>query len=145
MRATTGHSRKNGHVPALDLTTRCPCLSGETYGGCCRPFHTGEAAAPNAERLMRSRYSAFVVGDAAYLLRTWHPRTRPSSLELDTDTEWRRLDIVAASRGGMLDTQGIVEFRAHYRRDGQRGVQHERSRFLREAGAWLYVDGDPLA
>lgn len=134
----------NWLVPDLDPDAPCPCLSGETYGGCCRPFHTGDASAPTAERLMRSRYSAFVVGDAAYLLRTWHPSTRPRSLELDPDVEWRRLEIAATSRGGMLDTQGTVEFRAHFRQGGKRGVQHERSRFVRKAGAWLYVDGDVL-
>jgi Uncharacterized protein conserved in bacteria len=91
---------------------------------------------------MRSRYSAFVVGDVAYLLRTWHPRTRPRTLELDPAQQWRRLDIVRSSRGGMLDTQGTVEFRAHYRHDGTPGVLHETSRFVRESDAWLYLDGD---
>ena len=63
----------------------CPCLSGEQYADCCGRFHAGEAEAPTAEQLMRSRYSAFVVLDAGYLLRTWHPETRPASLELDPD------------------------------------------------------------
>lgn len=129
----------------LPLDSRCPCLSGESYGGCCAPFHDTSAVAPTAERLMRSRYSAFVVGDAAYLLRTWHPRTRPSTLELDQAQQWRRLDIVSTTRGGLLDTEGSVEFRAFYRVDGTPGVQHERSRFVREARAWLYVDGDVLS
>jgi len=94
---------------------------------------------------MRSRYSAFVVGDAAYLTATWHPRTRPRSLELDPDVEWRRLDIVGTSGGGPFDREGTVEFRAHFRRGAERGLQHERSRFVREGGAWLYVDGDTPA
>jgi SEC-C motif-containing protein len=127
----------------------CPCLSGETYGDCCGRFHRGEATAPTAERLMRSRYSAFVVGDAAYLLATWHPHTRPRELELDPSMRWRRLDIVDTARGGMLDDEGVVEFRAFYRSEGVdasagRGVLHERSRFARVAGRWLYVDGDVL-
>ena len=90
---------------------------------------------------MRSRYSAFAVGDTAYLLSTWHPRNRPAELELDPDLQWRRLDILATSGGGPLDTEGTVEFRAHYRQDGERGSQHELSRFVRDAGQWLYVDG----
>ena len=89
---------------------------------------------------MRSRYSAFVVRDAAYLLRTWHPDTRPAELELDPAMEWRRLDIVSTSRGGPLDSEGTVEFKAHFRHDGERGVHHEKSRFLRVDRRWYYLD-----
>ena len=89
---------------------------------------------------MRSRYSAFVVGDAAYLLATWHPSTRPASLELDPAQRWYRLDILRSQRGGMLDSEGTVEFRAWYKLDGRPGNQHEISRFRREDGRWLYVD-----
>jgi SEC-C motif-containing protein len=90
---------------------------------------------------MRSRYSAFVVLDTGYLLRTWHPDTRPAGLELDPTIQWRRLDIVSASRGGPLDSEGTVEFKAHFRHDGERGVQHETSRFLRVNRRWYYLDG----
>lgn len=120
----------------------CPCLSGEQYVDCCGRFHRGEADAPTAEQLMRSRYAAFVVLDAGYLLRTWHASTRPASMDLDPDMEWRRLDIVSTSNGGPLDTTGTVEFAAHYRLDGERGVQREISRFVREEKRWFYVDGD---
>ncbi|MCU1547914.1 MAG: hypothetical protein JWO29_865 [Arthrobacter sp.] len=89
---------------------------------------------------MRSRYSAFVVLDAGYLLRTWHPDTRPSELELDPAMQWLRLDIVSTSRGGPLDTEGTVAFVAHFRRDGGRGAHHETSRFLREDRRWYYLD-----
>jgi SEC-C motif-containing protein len=118
----------------------CPCLSGEQYNDCCGRFHRGNAEAPTAEQLMRSRYSAFVVRDAAYLLRTWHPDTRPGELELDPATEWRRLDIVSTNRGGPLDSEGTVEFKAHFRHDGERGVHHETSRFRRENRRWFYLD-----
>lgn len=90
---------------------------------------------------MRSRYSAFVVGDTDYLLASWHPGTRPPQLELDADTVWRRLDIIRTHAGGPLDSEGTVEFRAHFRQNGERGVQHELSRFVREDGHWFYVDG----
>lgn len=90
---------------------------------------------------MRSRYSAFVVGDVDYLLASWHPGTRPPELELDADIVWRRLDIVGTRAGGPLDSEGTVEFRAYFRQDGERGVQHEVSRFVREDGHWFYVDG----
>jgi SEC-C motif-containing protein len=93
---------------------------------------------------MRSRYSAFVILDPEYLLRTWHASSRPASLDLDADTQWRRLDILGTAKGGPLDTSGTVEFAAHYRSDGERGVQRERSRFVREGKRWYYVDGDVL-
>ncbi|GAA4683893.1 YchJ family protein [Frondihabitans cladoniiphilus] len=133
------HDSSSPTWPLLDDDTRCPCLSGETYGSCCGPFHRG-AAAPTAVRLMRSRYSAFVTGDAPYLLRTWHPTTRPGSLELDPGIRWFRLEILGSTGGGLLDTVGTVEFSARYRADGSAAEQHENSRFVRHDGAWVYVD-----
>jgi SEC-C motif-containing protein len=128
------------HAPAA-----CPCLSGEQYADCCGRFHRGDAEAPTAEQLMRSRYSAFVVRDEDYLLRTWHPDTRPAGLELDPHVQWRRLDILSTSRGGPLDTEGVVEFAAHYRHDGDRGVQHETSRFVRQHRRWYYLGADAIS
>lgn len=123
----------------------CPCLSGEQYADCCGRYHRGEAEAPTAEQLMRSRYSAFAVLDAGYLLRTWHPDTRPAVLELDPAMQWRRLDIVSTGRGGPLDTEGTVEFKAYFRHDGEPGVHHETSSFRREDRRWYYVDALTLA
>jgi len=90
--------------------------------------------------LMRSRYAAFAVGDEVYLLRTWHPSTRPKRLELDPDQVWRRLDVLTTSGGGLLDTTGTVEFVAHYVDHGERGSIREQSTFVREDKRWLYVD-----
>ena len=128
----------------MDDSARCPCLSGETYGACCGPLHAHAVPAPTAERLMRSRYSAFAVGDAAWLLETWHPSTRPAELELDPDVRWFRLDVLRTEGGGPLDDRGTVEFAAHHRVDGRAEVQREVSRFVRDrARRWLYVDGVP--
>ncbi|WP_245741245.1 YchJ family protein [Herbiconiux ginsengi] len=134
-------------IQTLADSVRCPCLSGEVYGECCGPFHRGQAHAPTAERLMRSRYSAFAVGDAGYLLDTWHPRTRPGDLELDPALRWFRLDILGRTGGGVLDSEGTVEFEAHYRTrpatpdvSSTTGTQHENSRFTRLDGRWFYVD-----
>jgi SEC-C motif-containing protein len=88
---------------------------------------------------MRSRYTAFVVGAADYLLATWHPSTRPATLELDPSMRWYRLDVLRRTRGGPLDRDGIVEFRAYYRHDGGRGEQHEVSAFERDGKRWRYV------
>lgn len=85
---------------------------------------------------MRSRYAAFARGDVGYLLRTWHPATRPRRLRLDPAREWTGLEVHDRVGGGLFDTEGVVEFTAHHRD----GVQHERSRFVREDGIWLYRD-----
>ena len=115
---------------------RCPCGLPAPYDDCCGRYHRG-AAAPTAELLMRSRYSAFAVRDGAYLLATWHPSTRPRSVDLDPAVRWLRLDVLSA-RGGLLDRTGTVHFRAH----SSAGVVEERSRFARDAGRWCYLDGD---
>lgn len=120
--------------------TRCPCLSGLTYAECCGRFHAGELA-PTAEALMRSRFSAFAVGDAGYLLTTWHPDTRPTELELDAGVRWYRLDVQAVGRGGPFDDEGTVEFTAYRRGAEGAGSMHEVSRFQRTHGRWLYLDG----
>ncbi|WP_055483221.1 YchJ family metal-binding protein [Sphaerimonospora mesophila] len=109
----------------------CPCGLLARYEDCCGRFHKGEAA-PTAESLMRSRYSAFAVGDAGYLLRTWHPATRPTSLELEPSLRWVRLDVLEAAGR-------TVHFAAHYVDAGRPGVLEEHSRFIQDGDGWLYV------
>lgn len=89
---------------------------------------------------MRSRYTAFVLGDRAHLLRTWHPDRRPSSLTLDDNIRWTGLEILHTGGGGFLHTDGNVEFRAHYVDGGVAGTMHEHSRFVRVDGRWTYLD-----
>jgi SEC-C motif-containing protein len=120
---------------------RCPCGTGVPYDACCGPAHTGSAPAPTAEKLMRSRYSAFALGDAEYLLRTWHASTRPASLRLDSSRRWAGLTIDATDGGGLLHKTGTVEFTASYEDGAFHGSQHEKSSFVREDGQWFYVDG----
>lgn len=119
----------------------CPCRRGEPFDACCGPILAGEKAAPTAETLMRSRYTAYVVGDVDYLLRSWHPSTRPADLELDPEQQWLYLEIVGTQRGGPFDDNGTVEFIATYKLDGARDVMHELSTFVRVDGAWVYRDG----
>ncbi|MFE0803290.1 YchJ family protein [Streptomyces sp. NPDC058812] len=126
---------------AAMTTPSCPCGLPEPYEKCCGRFHAGAASAPTAEALMRSRYSAFVRLDAGYLLRTWHPRTRPGHLDLDPGTRWTGLEILGTTDGSAFHSTGSVTFRASYRG----GSLHERSRFERVDGAWAYVDGEFLA
>jgi len=116
----------------------CPCGLGEAYESCCGRLHAG-APAPTAEALMRSRYSAFAVGDAGYLLRTWHPSARPRTVSLDPELRWTRLAVLETRDGGLFDATGTVQFRAIYVHDGQRGVLAETSRFVRLDGQWTYL------
>jgi SEC-C motif-containing protein len=88
---------------------------------------------------MRSRYSAFVLGDAGYLLRTWHPSARPRTLRLDPAIRWTRLAVLQTRDGGLFDTTGTVQFRAMYVQAGQRGVLAETSRFVRHDRHWTYL------
>ncbi|WP_370247144.1 YchJ family protein [Nocardioides sp.] len=114
------------------VDTVCPC-GGAAYATCCGPLHSGArlpAPPQTPEALMRSRYSAFVRGDVGYLVRTWHPRTRPAELTLDPDVVWTGLVVHEAG-------EDWVEFSAHHRD----GVLRERSRFAVRAGRWLYLDG----
>lgn len=118
---------------------RCPCLSGSPYAECCGPVIDGTKAAPTAERLMRSRFAAFALGNREYLRESWHPSTRPAMLELEPQVRWYRLDIVGRTAGGLLDTDGTVEFTAHFRSPDGAGELHENSRFVRENGRWYYL------
>src|SRR5689334_18755202 len=119
-------------------TAPCPCGLDASYGDCCGALHQGRAAATTAEQLMRSRYAAFAVRDAAYLLRTWHSTTRPPELSLDAGIRWTGLDVLGGTGGSAFHSEGTVEFRAHYVLDGAEGDQYENSRFTREGGAWVY-------
>jgi SEC-C motif domain protein len=120
------------------MAETCPCGLDASYDNCCGRLHRGAAAA-TAEQLMRSRYVAFVVHDAAYLLRTWAAANRPQHLDFEDNLEWTALDILTAVGGSAFHTEGTVEFRAHYLADGTPGDQQENSKFHRENGQWVYV------
>lgn len=94
---------------------------------------------------MRSRYTAFTRGAVDYLTTSWHPDHRPKTIAFDPDVQWLGLEIVDVSAGGPEDLVGEVEFVARFRREGQRAKLHERSRFERHDGRWVYVDGDLLS
>ena len=95
----------------------------------------------DAQALMRSRYAAYEAGDAQWLLDSWHPSTRPETLELAPTTRWLGLEVREHRR--IDEDHAEVEFVARYRVGGQRAVRlHERSRFVREQGRWYYLDGD---
>ena len=120
----------------------CPCGLPAAYADCCGRWHHGPQflRAPDAQALMRSRYSAYVLDELDYLLRTWHPDSRPATLEPnEPGTRWLGLDV---RRHDRIDhDHEIVEFVARVRVNGRATRIHETSRFTRVEGVWMYVDG----
>ena len=119
----------------------CPCggprdAPGAAYDACCGPLVRGERQAVTAEELMRSRYTAYAVGDLDHVFRTWHPRTRPDDLTGGGPT-WTRLTVLRTEGGGADDATGVVEFRADH--TSPDGSLHEVSAFERRGGRWVYV------
>lgn len=121
----------------------CPCGSARSYADCCGQFIDGARKPDTAEQLMRSRYTGFVLANAPYLRKTWDPATCPEDMGVAvTDAvKWLGLDIKRTQAGGADDAEGLVEFVARYKHNGRATRLHEVSRFRREGGQWLYVDG----
>ncbi|MDE2599315.1 MAG: hypothetical protein KGL40_06795 [Rhodocyclaceae bacterium] len=128
----------------LKSAPACPCGHAQAYAACCGRYHAG-IAAPTAEALMRSRYSAYALGLAGYLLDTWAAETRPAPLDLSTPPQpkWLGLEIRRAEEKGDAAT---VEFLARCKINGRAERLHECSRFVRRRAGdewrWYYVDGD---
>jgi len=131
-------------VKKTRLDPGCPCGSGKAYALCCGVFIDNGALPATAEQLMRSRYVAYVLAREDYLLRTWHGSTRPAQLGLENAgaVKWLGLKILRTEAGSETDHAAVVEFMARYQVNGRAERLHETSRFVREAGQWLYVDGN---
>lgn len=120
----------------------CPCGSGFAYRQCCGVYHGGESLPLTAEALMRSRFSAYVFQNAAYLLSTWHPSTRPGCIDFtQDDVAWQKLAIVRCKKGTQHDSDGSVVFKAYYRQHQAQWVLHETSQFIKLEKQWFYLDG----
>jgi len=125
--------------------TLCPCGSGRDLDGCCGPV-IGGAPAVTAEALMRSRYSAFVLGDVGYLADTLTAEQRADFDQVEAektakDAKWQGLEVRAVTGGGQNDDSGTVEFVARFRLNDQERIHHELSEFTRENGRWLCAGG----
>ncbi|WP_174875766.1 YchJ family protein [Vogesella oryzae] len=132
--------KKHSKPAAVD---NCPCGQPLPYTSCCGRFHRGELPA-TAEQLMRSRYCAYVLADESYLLTSWASSTRPQTLDLAADAavKWLGLQVQQTTAGQAADQTGTVRFVARYKLAGRAYRLQENSRFIREDGAWRYLDGD---
>ena len=125
----------------------CPCNSGLSYGECCEPYITGVKNAPTAEALMRSRYSAYVEHAIDYIVETCTKDEKDridfkQTKDWSEKSTWLGLTILSTEKGGPLDNEGTVEFEAMYERDGLRDNHHEKAKFMKKDGRWLYDEGN---
>ncbi len=124
----------------------CPCGSKIEYENCCEPLIKGTRLPETAEQLMRSRYSAYAKAELAYLLESTHPNQRSDydikgTKRWAEKSEWDGLQVVSTDKGGAEDSQGKVEFIAHYRYKGKRTAHHELAEFLKEDDRWYFYQG----
>ena len=124
----------------------CPCGSGQIYRECCQRFWATQQKPNTAEQLMRSRYTAFVLQKAQYLVDTHHADFREANAlqalkKSFKNTQWLGLEVIGVEAGQATDDKGMVEFKAHFNSLGIQQVLHERSSFVKEQGQWFYTTG----
>lgn len=130
------------YVGGNPINSLCLCGSDKKYLLCCGLFHSTEQIPLTAESLMRSRFTAYAMQNEAYLLATWDSDKRPEQIDFSKEeAEWIRLEIIKTKKGREKDSKGIVEFKAYYIQDNEEYVMNEISRFKKQAGRWLYLDG----
>lgn len=122
----------------------CACGSNYFYENCCKTAHKSLNNVITAEQLMRSRYTAFTMGDGDYLMKSHHSSTRPLSekkaiVKWAKSVEWIKLEIINKTFGRENDIEGTVEFIAHFKDKGTARFIHENSRFEKEKGVWMYL------
>jgi SEC-C motif-containing protein len=137
-----GQTETGGKPLAAGRRGSRPSGRNKEYVECCARYLDGGEAAPTAEALMRSRYTAYVLRRQDYLLQTWHPNTCPASLELEDEAGRKWLGLEIKRHEHPEPDRAWVEFVARYKVAGRAHRLHEISRFVRETGRWLYVDGD---
>lgn len=129
------------------MTSSCYCGNVKAYEDCCGAIHSGNRRALTAEDLMRSRYSAFVLADIDYILKTYSEKTRPVDqaneiLEWAISVKWLKLEVLGRRNGESKDNEGFVEFKAFYQEGGVEQCLHENSFFEKVNDEWFYVSGD---
>jgi len=136
-------------MSSVALKDSCPCTSGRTYSDCCQPLLAGKQKAKTAEELLRSRYSAFAVGNIDYIVNTHHPKTRGEidRKEIETwskSSQWEGLEVLQKEAGEAKDEQGTIIFHAKYVADGKKQDHYEKSFFEKEKGEWMFLDAQGI-
>lgn len=126
-------------------TKFCPCGSQVELALCCEPIIRGKKLASTAEALLRSRYTAFALGEIDYLIGSHHSKTvgqikREEVEEWSKGSEWLGLEILSVEAGLEKDTEGNIIFKATYKADGKEHEHMEKSFFEKENGAWKFLD-----
>jgi SEC-C motif-containing protein len=143
MLALPGRAASPPLAKPLSLSvSSCPCGTGRAYADCCGPLIDAGLPAPTAEVLMRSRYTAYVRRREDHLLATWHPATRPQSVDFDPPPTWLELRVLRHTPDPADPDRAVVEFAARLRVQGRGHRLHETSRFVREGGRWFYVGAE---
>ena len=125
---------------------KCPCPSGKEYAACCEPVIRGKRKASTAEELMRSRYSAYALGEVDWIVASQCEEgrqivDREATAQWSKQSTWRGMEVLTTQEGGADDQQGLVEFKAHYTVNGEDITHHEVAHFRRENNDWVFVDG----
>lgn len=126
----------------------CPCGSGKKYGECCEPIIAGKINAPTAEALMRARYSAYVMHEISFIAASCIRQEGESDIDMDEtrrwseESQWTGLKIHATEKGGVTDTEGVVDFSAFYSRKGMSDEHREVAGFKKVDGKWMYAEGN---
>lgn len=128
----------------------CPCGNGSDYESCCARYHKNLEKAPTAELLMRSRYTAYVLGEIDYIVKTIPMLERKNfdralAKEWSKSSQWLGLEIISTKNGGANDSRGVVEFRARYIQNGQEQIHHEISTFKKNGDRWQFIDGKVIS
>lgn len=123
----------------------CPCSSQTSFENCCSPILEGEPA-QSAEQLMRARYTAYTQVNMDFIEKTHDPSTvKKTNMEENKawaeQTEWTGLEILQTEQGQADDDWGKVEFRAHFKANGEPGTHHEVSEFNKKKGSWYFTTG----
>ena len=122
----------------------CPCGNPKSYAACCQVAHQSITNVKTAEQLMRSRYTAFTMGNGDYLMQSHHSTTQPTQEKENIENwansvVWLGLDVLHTTKGLATDNEGTVEFTAHFLENGKPATIHENSKFIKENGLWMYL------
>lgn len=128
---------------------QCPCQSGNNFSDCCKPYIEGDKAAETAEKLLRSRYSAYNLGKLDYIYETIHSEQKQhhdhkATQKWAEESTWHSLEVVDTEKGMEKDDEGFIEFKVKYTQNMETITHHEMSVFKKEEDKWFFYDGQPV-